>query len=126
MKKGKLTKKNAMRKWSKMLFLVVMLIITVTCPVYAGDVQADEGGQGGATVDEAATFGFERIDQVIAWIVAWVAKIGLVVAFFGGIQIALGFMNDDADSKVAGMKTLAAGFMVFGLCMAADNLFFVY
>lgn len=120
MRKTKMAKKNAMRKLGKMMFLVVMLIILVSCPVYA-DVAADDGGGG----DDPMAFGMSRIDAVIAWIVSWAAKIGLVVAFFGGIQVALGFMNDDADSKVAGMKTLAAGFMVFGLCMAADELFFV-
>lgn len=119
MRKTKMAKKNAMRKLGKMMFLVVMLIIMVTCPAYA-EVEADEGGG-----DDPMAFGMSRIDAVISWIVSWAAKIGLVVAFFGGIQVALGFMNDDADSKVSGMKTLAAGFMVFGICMAADELFFV-
>lgn len=59
--------------------------------------------------------GMAEFDKVIGAIAKWVGRIGLVVAFFGGIQTALGFKNDDADAKIRGMQTLAAGFLVFGL-----------
>lgn len=55
------------------------------------------------------------IDTVIQWIADWSKKIGLIVAFFGGIQTAMAFKNDDADAKVRGLKTLASGFMVAGV-----------
>ena len=45
----------------------------------------------------------------------WLGRIGLVVAFFGAVQLALGFKQDDADGKIRGMKTLASGFLVFGI-----------
>ncbi|MEC0182328.1 hypothetical protein P4H61_12630 [Paenibacillus peoriae] len=59
--------------------------------------------------------GMDQFDGVIEVIATWAGRIGLVVAFFGGIQTALGFKQDDADGKVRGMKTMAAGFMVFGI-----------
>ncbi|NUU75345.1 hypothetical protein [Paenibacillus xylanilyticus] len=63
----------------------------------------------------AAAEGMDQFDGVVEVIATWAGRIGLVVAFFGGIQTALGFKQDDADGKVRGMKTMAAGFMVFGI-----------
>ncbi len=63
----------------------------------------------------AGEAGMDSFDKVIGVLAKWAGRVGLVVAFFGGIQTALGFKNDDADAKVRGMKTLAAGFMVFGI-----------
>lgn len=63
----------------------------------------------------ASPAGMDSFDKVIDVIATWLGRIGLVVAFFGGIQLALGFKNDDADGKVRGMKTLASGFLVYGL-----------
>lgn len=124
MKNSKAAKKHGMRKMWRVLFVVIAMITMICCPVLATDPPAVDDDGGGSDLDNAFMTGQQRIDIVIQWIVGWVAKIGLVVAFFGGIQVALGFMNDDADAKVTGMKTLAAGFMVYGLCAAANTLFF--
>lgn len=62
-----------------------------------------------------AANGTEQFDQIIKWIATWVGRVGLAVAFFGGIQTAFAFKNDDADTKAKGLKTLASGFMVFAL-----------
>lgn len=59
--------------------------------------------------------GMDKLDTVIDVIATWLGRIGLIVAFFGAVQLALGFKNDDADGKVRGMKTLASGFLVFGI-----------
>lgn len=68
----------------------------------------------------AADASTEALDNVVNWMATWVGRIGLVVAFFGGIQTSLGFKNDDADAKVRGLKTLASGFMVFGVSKSLD------
>nr|WP_243147924.1 hypothetical protein [Clostridium botulinum] len=60
------------------------------------------------------------MDTLIKWLADWSMKIGLVVAFFGGIQTSLGFKNDDADGKVRGLKTLASGFMVAAISKSLD------
>lgn len=124
MKNSKAAKKHGMRKMWRVLFVVIAMITMICCPVLATDPPAVDEDEGGGDLDTAITLGHQRIDVVIQWIVGWVAKIGLVVAFFGGVQVALGFMNDDADAKVTGMKTLAAGFMVYGICAASTTLFF--
>lgn len=59
--------------------------------------------------------GMATFDGVIDVVATWLGRIGLVVAFFGAVQLALGFKNDDADGKVRGMKTLASGFLVYGI-----------
>lgn len=124
MKNSKAAKKHGMRKMWRVLFVVIAMITMICCPVLATDPPAVDDEDGGGDLDNAVMMGHQRIDIVIQWIVGWVAKIGLVVAFFGGVQVALGFMNDDADAKVTGMKTLAAGFMVYGICAASTTLFF--
>ncbi|WP_244315615.1 hypothetical protein [Paenibacillus brasilensis] len=63
----------------------------------------------------AADAGMDKFDTIIDVVAKWLGRIGLVVAFFGAGQLALGFKQDDADGKVRGMKTLAAGFMLFGI-----------
>lgn len=63
----------------------------------------------------SAPAGMSTFDGVIDVVSTWLGRIGLVVAFFGAVQLALGFKNDDADGKVRGMKTLASGFLVYGI-----------
>ena len=88
------------------LFMVLVIGLTAT-PALAG--YTDKG--------------LESLDLIIDWIATWAGRIGLVVAFFGALQTALGFMNDDADSKVRGLKLLAAGFMIWGISGSYDYFF---
>lgn len=67
--------------------------------------------------------GFDQLNMVIEWIALWAGRIGLAVAFFGALQTALGFMQDDADAKVRGMKVMAAGFMVYGVTLMYTEFF---
>jgi uncharacterized membrane protein YfcA len=93
------------------LVLFITFLISITAaPVFG--VAADENPKG-----------VDQLYKIVNWIAGWAAKIGLVVAFFGAIQTVLGFMNDDADAKVRGLKTMAAGFMVWGISMSVDMFF---
>lgn len=67
----------------------------------------------------ATDAGVAEFNQVVLFIAGWVNKLGMVVAFFGAIQLALGFKNDDADAKVRGLKTLISGFLVFAISLEA-------
>lgn len=91
------------------LFITFLISITAT-PAFA--IKAEENPEG-----------INQLNKIVGWIAGWAAKIGLVIAFFGGLQTVLGFMNDDADSKVRGLKTMAAGFMVWGISMSVDMFF---
>ena len=74
-----------------------------------------EGGGGGGTVDGEAAF-----NQVIGFFATWIGRIGLVVAFVGGVMFALAIKNDDAEAKTRGLMTLASGFVVFALTLSLD------
>ena len=103
--KGKLKQigqKVAKKQAVKMAMLMVLMFVMVETNVFA------------TTVDTSS------IDNIIKWMAEWSTKIGLVVAFFGGIQTAMAFKNDDADAKVRGLKTLASGFMVAAISQALD------
>lgn len=89
--------------------MVTMAIMTAV-PAFA------EGGGGGAVDGEAA------FNQVIGFFATWIGRIGLVVAFVGGVMFALAIKNDDAEAKTRGLMTLASGFVVFALTLSL-NLF---
>ncbi|HHZ16843.1 MAG TPA: hypothetical protein GX395_04385 [Clostridia bacterium] len=92
------------------VFLVAVLMVTFASPVLGQQVNAYD-------------VGFNNLNMVLNFIVSWVYRLGFVIAFFGALQLILGFMNDDADAKVSGLKVLAAGFMLAGLCLMAQQLF---
>lgn len=69
-----------------------------------------------------AADGDVNFDGFITFICGWLVKIGAVVAMIGGVQMAIGFKQDDPDAKVRGLQTLAAGFMVAAIG-AAPSLF---
>lgn len=96
---------------SVLLFMVLLMGLTATPVLANGNNFSDDD------------LGLDRLDKVIDWVATWAGRIGLVIAFFGGLQTVLGFMNDDADSKVRGLKLLAAGFMVWGIAESYDLLF---
>lgn len=70
---------------------------------------------GGAAVDGDAAF-----NSVIGFFADWIGRIGLVVAFVGGVMFALAIKNDDAEAKTRGLMTLASGFVVFALTLSLD------
>lgn len=72
---------------------------------------AEDGGVG----DGEAAF-----NSVIGFFATWIGRIGLVVAFVGGIMFALAIKNDDAEAKTRGLMTLASGFVVFALTLSLD------
>lgn len=103
---------NAKRK-RLMLSLTTMLTVGLmsTVTAFADDTS------GGEVVDGDAAF-----NSVIGFFADWIGKIGLVVAFVGGIMFALAIKNDDAEAKTRGLMTLASGFVVFALTLSL-NLF---
>ncbi len=95
-----------------MLSLTTMLTVGMlsTVTAFADDTS-------GSTVDGEAAF-----NEVIGFFADWIGRIGLVVAFVGGIMFALAIKNDDAEAKTRGLMTLASGFVVFALTLSL-NLF---
>ena len=71
--------------------------------------QQQQSGSGSGTADTA-------YENVMNFIVTWIRRLGAAVALFGGIMLALGFKDNDADSKEKGIKTMIAGFVVWAIC----------
>lgn len=103
---------NAKRK-KVMLSLSTMVTMAMVSTVSA--FAEGEGGGGGGSVDGEAAF-----NSVIGFFATWIGRIGLVVAFVGGIMFALAIKNDDAEAKTRGLMTLASGFVVFALTLSLD------
>ena len=95
--------KNIKKSIMKILIICVVIIMIFSSYVY---------GQTKVNTDS--------LDKLVDWIAVWSGKIGLIVAFFGGIQTALAIRNEDSDGKVRGIKTLVSGFMVFALSNSLD------
>lgn len=74
-----------------------------------GNGQQQSSGSGSGTADTA-------YQNVMNFIVTWIRRLGAAVALFGGIMLALGFKDNDADSKEKGIKTMIAGFVVWAIC----------
>lgn len=125
--KERLTSRAIQRKimlFFTLLLCMVFLMSILALPAYAtGEGEGEGGDKEGPITVEIDPEGTDKLNKVVGWLAGWAGKIGLVVAFFGALQTVLGFMNDDADSKVRGLKTMAAGFMVWGIALSV-NMFF--
>ncbi len=108
--KGFFSALNAKRK------KIALSITTAVTMAMATAVSAfAEGGGEGGVVDGEAAF-----SQVVGFFATWIGRIGLVVAFVGGVMFALAIKNDDAEAKTRGLMTLASGFVVFALTLSLD------
>lgn len=72
------------------------------------------------TALDTQTDGDDQFESVIKFFVKWIKRVGLLVAFVGGVMFALAIKNNDAEQKQAGLLTLVAGFVVSALCQAVD------
>lgn len=59
-------------------------------------------------------------NAVIDFLVPWVGRLGGAITFIGAIMFALGFKDDDAESKSRGLKTLIAGCMIIGIALSSS------
>lgn len=75
-----------------------------------------------AFAEDGVVDGEAAFNQVIGFFATWIGRIGLVVAFVGGVMFALAIRADDAEAKTRGLMTLASGFVVFALTLSL-NLF---
>lgn len=56
----------------------------------------------------------------IEFFITWLRRIGAAVAIIGGIMFGLAIKDNNADQKQVGLMTMVAGFVVWGVCSAAD------
>lgn len=70
----------------------------------------------------ANTAGVDKFDNIVVWLAAWVGRVGLLVAFWWGVQIAFSLSDHDAGQKRSGILLLVAGLMVFGISVGYKTL----
>ena len=105
---------TAVNRKRKQLIASATAMYTMAMMTAVNAFAEGEGGGGGVTDGEAA------FNEVINFFATWIGRIGLVVAFVGGIMFALAIKNDDADAKTRGLMTMASGFVVFALTLSLD------
>lgn len=69
--------------------------------------------QGSGTAEDA-------YESTMDFFLTWIRRIGAAIALIGAIMFGLAIKNDDAERKQQGLMTLAAGFVVWAICSAAD------
>ncbi len=69
---------------------------------------------------DSRTDGDDQFKSVVNFFVKWIKRVGLLVAFVGGVMFFLAMKSNDAEQKQAGLLTLVAGFGVAALCQAVD------
>ena len=75
---------------------------------------ADVVDNGDGTSDDAA------YQNIVNFFIKWFRRIGVLVAFVGGIMFALAIKNNDAEQKQQGLMTLVAGFATAAICVAVS------
>ncbi len=110
---------NAKRR--KISLSLTMMLTTMMLTAASAFAEGEGGGSGGGGgIDTNA--GKDEFNALISFFALWIGRIGLVVAFVGGIMFALSIKNEDSEQKTRGIMTFASGFVVFALSKSL-NLF---
>ena len=88
------------KQWGKLLIVLPLAISMMTITAYA----APAGG-GGADAE-----GF--INTIIGLLQTWIPRLGGLIVVVGGIQLGIGFKDDNADGKTRGMQCMIGGAIV--------------
>jgi len=70
----------------------------------------------------STTAGVDKFDNMVTWVASWVGRVGLLVAFWGGVQVAFSLSDHDAGQKRNGILFLVTGLMVFGISVSYNAL----
>ena len=97
--------------------ITMSMVSAVTAMVSAVTAFAD--GDGGGGLGKA---GEDEFNKLIEFFALWIGRIGMVVAFVGGIMFGLAVKNEDSEAKTRGLMTMVSGFIVYALTKSL-NLF---
>lgn len=98
-------------KLAKVFASLFVLSSGVTGMIYAaptGGLSSDADTKFNLIINTIASYGF---------------KFGLLIIFYGAIQIGLAFKNDNPDGKVQGGRTAIAGLIVAAVSAGANQFF---
>ena len=111
---------SALNAKRRKLSLTLTMMLTTMMLTAASAFADDTSGGGGGGIDTNA--GKDEFNALISFFALWIGRIGMVVAFVGGIMFGLAIKNDDSEQKTRGIMTFASGFVVFALTKSL-NLF---
>lgn len=60
------------------------------------------------------------INEIIALLKTWIPRLGGLVVVVGGIQLGLGFKDDNADQKTRGMQCMIGGAIVSAIGLMVE------
>ena len=85
------------KKWGKYLLVlpVVMSLCTMTVCASSGGTDPDA-----------------FINKIVGLLQTWIPRLGGMVVVVGGIQLGLGFKDDNQDGKTRGMQCMIGGAIV--------------
>lgn len=106
----KLTTASQTKKYVKIVTAACVIgIVSTLCSIVAS-----AGGAGDAGTVQT----YQNVWDII---LTWVRRGGAAVGLFGAIMTALGFKDNDAERRTAGVWTMVAGFGVAGIALAVDT-----
>ena len=111
---------SALNAKRRKISLTLTMMLTTMMLTAASAFADDTSGGGGGGIDTNA--GKDEFNALISFFALWIGRIGMVVAFVGGIMFGLAIKNDDSEQKTRGIMTFASGFVVFALTKSL-NLF---
>jgi len=97
------------KRISKIAASLIILCSRMTEMIYAAPT--------GGLTSEADT----KFNLIVNTIAGYGFKFGLLIIFYGAIQIGLAFKNDNPDGKVQGARTAIAGLIVAAVSAGADK-----
>lgn len=94
---NKLSAKKRMKKVLTVLPIMLIALSLVTVPAFA---------EGSGT--DADSF----INEIVGLLQTWIPRLGGMIVVVGGIQLGIGFKDDNADGKTRGMQCMIGGAIV--------------
>lgn len=98
-----------LNKHAATIALVALMTVTMASMVFASNQQSDPAEQ--------------LWSQLSTVITKWVRRLGGVIMLIGGIQVGIGWQNDDSARKSAGFNTIIAGAIVLAVAALAGTFF---
>jgi hypothetical protein len=109
--------KLSMRKYGRIL-LTVMFALSVFAMLAIAVAAEEESGGGGGGGGAADADGF--INTIIELLKTWIPRLGGMIIVVGGIQLGIGFKDDNADGKTRGMQCMIGGAIVAAIGTAVS------
>lgn len=91
------------RKTGKLLVTIPVVLSLLTMSVFADGTDADA-----------------TINTIIGLLTTWIPRLGGLLVVVGGIQLGIGFKDDDATGKTRGMQCMIGGAIVAAIGAAVS------